>query len=98
MIGWHQQLDGHDFEQSTGVGDGQRSLACCSPWGLKESDMTEQLNRIEHSAAKPHPTTVGGENHQEYIQGIHAKGRTGNSSCLKESLERQRMTLMKDIP
>ena len=36
--------DGHEFEQAPGVGDGQGSLACCSPWGHKESDMTEQLN------------------------------------------------------
>ena len=38
------QLDGHEFEQALGVGDGQESLACCSPWGCKESDMTEWLN------------------------------------------------------
>ena len=44
MVGWHHQLDGHESEQAPGVGDGQGSLACCSPWGLKESDMTEQLN------------------------------------------------------
>ena len=44
MVGWHHFLDGHEFEQALGVGDGQRSLACCSPWGHKESDMTEQLN------------------------------------------------------
>ena len=44
MIGWHHQLDGHAFEQGLGVGDGQGSLACCSPWGLKESDTTERLN------------------------------------------------------
>ena len=42
-IGWHHQLDGHEFEQALGVGDGQRSLACCSPWDHKESDMTELL-------------------------------------------------------
>jgi len=41
MVGWHHQLDGHEFEQDLGVGDGQGSLACCSPWGRKESDMTE---------------------------------------------------------
>ena len=41
LIGWHHQLDGHEFEQTLGVGDGQGSLACCSPWGLKESDATE---------------------------------------------------------
>ena len=47
MVGWHHQLNGHDFEQAPGVGDGQRSLACCSPWGRKESDMTERLNWTE---------------------------------------------------
>ena len=44
MVGWHHQLDGHEFEQAPGVGNGQGSLVCCSPWGCKESDMTEQLN------------------------------------------------------
>ena len=43
MAGWHHRLDGHEFEQALGVGDGQGSLACCSPWSHKESDMTEQL-------------------------------------------------------
>ena len=43
MVGWHHSLDGHGFDQALGGGDGQGSLACCSPWGLKESDMTEQL-------------------------------------------------------
>ena len=42
-VGWHHRLDGHEFEQALGV-DGQGSLACCSPWDHKESDMTEQLN------------------------------------------------------
>ena len=46
MVGWHHQLDGHVFEQAPGVGDRQESLACCSPWGLKESDTVEQLNWI----------------------------------------------------
>ena len=44
MVGWHHQLDGHKLEQVPGVGDGQGSLVCCSPWGLKESDTTERLN------------------------------------------------------
>ena len=44
MVGWHHQLNGHEFEQTPGVGDGQGSLACCSPWGHKESDITELLN------------------------------------------------------
>ena len=38
------QLDGHEFEQALGVGDGQGRLACCSPWGRKELDMTQRLN------------------------------------------------------
>ena len=47
MVGWHYQLDGHEFGQALGVGDGQGSLMCCSPCSFhvrKESDMTEQLN------------------------------------------------------
>ena len=36
MVGWHRRLDGHEFEQALGVGNGQGSLACCSPWGCKE--------------------------------------------------------------
>ena len=47
MVGWHHWLNGHEFEQALGVGEGQGSLVCCSPWGLKESDMTEWLNRTE---------------------------------------------------
>ena len=43
-VGWHHQLNGHESEQAPGVGDGQGSLVCCSPWGGKESDTTEQLN------------------------------------------------------
>ena len=44
MIGRYHRLDGYDFEQALGVGDGQGSLECCSPWGCKELDTTEQLN------------------------------------------------------
>ena len=44
MVGWHHRLNGHEFEQAPGFGDGQGSLACCSPWGYKELDTTEQLN------------------------------------------------------
>ena len=47
MVGWHHQLDGHEFEQAPGVGGGQGSLACCSPWDRKELDTTEQLNWTE---------------------------------------------------
>ena len=44
MVGWHYQLDVHEFEQALEVGDGQGSLACCSPRGHKESHTTERLN------------------------------------------------------
>ena len=43
VVGWYHRLKWHEFEQALGVGDGQGSLACCSPWGHKDSDMTEQL-------------------------------------------------------
>ena len=43
-VGWHHGLSGHEFEQTLGVGEGQGSLVCCSPWGRKESDTTELLN------------------------------------------------------
>ena len=49
MVGWHHWCDGHEFEQSLGVGDGQESLACYNPWGLKESDTTEQLSWTDGS-------------------------------------------------
>ena len=47
MVGWHHQLDGHEFEQTPGVGEGQGSLMCCSPRGRKESDGTWWLNSKE---------------------------------------------------
>ena len=47
MVGWHHQLDGHEFEQALGAGDGQEGLACCDSWGRKESDTTELLNGTE---------------------------------------------------
>ena len=47
MAGWHHWLDGHEFEWTSGVGDGQGGLACCDSWGRKESDTTERLNWTE---------------------------------------------------
>ena len=49
MAEWYYQLDGHEFEQAPGAGDRQGSLACCSPWGHKKSDMTERLYSLSHS-------------------------------------------------
>ena len=45
MVGWHHEVNGHQLGQTPGDGEGQRGLACCSPWGHKESDLTEQLNK-----------------------------------------------------
>ena len=44
IVGWHHLLNGHGFEQTPGDSEGEESLACCSPWGHKESDITEQVN------------------------------------------------------
>ena len=48
MVGWHHQLNGLEFEQTPGDGEGQGSLACYSPWGCKELDITERLNSNTH--------------------------------------------------
>ena len=50
MVGWYHSLDGHEFEQAPGDGEGQGSLVCCSPWGHKESDATEKLNNNNQSS------------------------------------------------
>jgi len=47
MAGWHHRLDGHEFELTPGVGDGQGGLVCCGSWGRKESDATDRLNSTE---------------------------------------------------
>ena len=44
MVGWHHRLNGHEFEQTPGDGEGQGSLVSCGPWGCRESDMTKSLN------------------------------------------------------
>ena len=49
MVGWHHQLNGHEFEQAAGDGKEQGTLVCCSPWGCKQLDMTKQLNNNHHS-------------------------------------------------
>ena len=72
MVGWHHQLDGHEFEQAPGVGDGWGSLACCSPWGRKELDMTKQLVWTENVVQGPE--RVSEDNAGEeliIIPGIH---------------------------
>ena len=58
-VGWHHLLNGHEFEQALGDGEGQGSLTCCSPWGHKESDMTEKLNNfLGFCSQKVIPVTI----------------------------------------
>ena len=52
MVGWHHWLNGHEFEQALGVGDGQGGLVCCSPWCHKELDTTEWLNWTDNTSSK----------------------------------------------
>ena len=65
MAGWHHQLDGHEFEWTPGVGDGQEGLACCDSWGHKESDTTEQLNWTEFLIWMKTQKTLNNENNLE---------------------------------
>ena len=55
MVGWHHRLNGYEFEQAPGDGEGQGSLECCSPWGHKESDMTEQQNNNNTGSQRTDP-------------------------------------------
>ena len=60
MVRWHHRLSGHEFEQTLGVGEGQGSLMCCGPWGLKESDTTEQVNSNLMGGGGSAETRAGG--------------------------------------
>ena len=64
MVGWHHQLDGHEFEHAPGVGDRQGSLVCYSPWGWKESDTTEWLNWTEKWSISCRISAEGCHSHQ----------------------------------
>ena len=54
VVGWHHQLNGHEFEQTPRGSEGQGSLVCCSPWSGKESDTTELLNKKAESIILHH--------------------------------------------
>ena len=73
MVGWHHWLNGHEFEQALGVGDGPGSLACCSPWGHNESEMTE-LNWLSW-----HNAGLSCLNLHNTMKGLH--GKYGNFKC-----------------
>ena len=59
MVGWHHQLNGHEFEQVPGDGEGQGGLVCCSSWGRRESDTTEQLNWTELNQTQKYLSSEG---------------------------------------
>ena len=65
MVVWHHLLNGHEFEQVLRVGDGQGSLACCNPWGWRESDTTEQLNWTEYQLDSRYLQWLG--THRDYV-------------------------------
>ena len=64
MVGWHHCLNGHEFELTPGDSKGQGNLACCNPWGGKESDMTEQLNNNNNIKEAWKSDGGDGENYQ----------------------------------
>ena len=66
VVGWHHRLDGHESEQAPGVGDGQAGLACCSPWGRKESNMTQQLTQYAFFLSVDGKETEPSENASEF--------------------------------
>ena len=91
MVGWHHQFNGHEFKPIPEDSEGQGSLACCSSWGHKESDTTEQLNRTGSSDGKEPACNVGDPGS---IPGLKRSPgeRHGNPlqySCLENPMERE---------
>ena len=71
MVGWHHQFNGHEFVQTPGDGEGQESLACCSPWHLKESDMTEWLTKQQLLAIHRKSLQTSGTNNFQVNEWIY---------------------------
>ena len=67
MVGWHHRLNAHEFEQALGDGEGVRRLVCCSPWGHKESDTTEQLSNNHQDYAEFSETNCYCKCHKDYM-------------------------------
>ena len=91
MVGWHHWLDGHEFEQALGIGDRQRSLACCSPWGRKELDTTERLNWTEWFSGKESTWQCRRQGFDPWVWKIRWR-RNGNplqDSCLDKPMDRR---------
>ena len=88
MAGWHDWLDGHEFEWTLGVGDGQGGLACCHSWGRKESDTTERLNWTELSCSVGKESTCSARD----------TGGSGSIRRLEDPLEMEILTTHSSIP
>ena len=97
LVKWHHRLGGHEFEQALRDGEGQRSLACCSPWGHKESEMTEQLNHNNVKLASLVAQTVNNlpasARDPALILGSERSPGEGNGNplqyyCLENSMDR----------
>ena len=71
MVGWHHWLNGHEFEQVLGDGEGQGSLVCCSLWGCKELDMTERLNNNEENTCEQQYPVCKNLQHPPTSQNTH---------------------------
>ena len=101
MVGWHHQLDGLEFEQAPGDGEGPGSLACCSPWGCTESDVTEQLNNNTivynniRKSKEPPPHLTPGERTGPLGQGgAHAcQGKPNDRNPARASLSGKTLAL-----
>ena len=94
MVGWHHRLNGHEFEQTPGDGEGQGSLACCSPWGRKESEKTEWLNnnnkgkilQVEEGEQSPRKLKEGDKSCiRDRVAAGHVKTSGLNGSVLPEA-------------
>ena len=92
MVGWHHQLNRHDFEQAPGTGDGQGSLACCSSWSRKESDTTERLNWTEYIwssqvalVVRNSPANAGNKTDSGFNPALGRSPGEGNGNPLQHS-------------
>ena len=102
MVGWYHQLDGQEFDQALGVGDGQGSLVCCNPWGHKESDTTEwlsnwtELNWTEGGLTPweliPNKSVQGGV--QQHLPSANGYPNQIFLSCKVKAQEEEKMFLM----
>ena len=96
MVGWHHWLNGQEFEQALGDGDGQGSLACCSPWGRKESDTIEQLNWTECPNKNLSLFYIGLE-YKHWMVKITADGDCSHEIKICLLLEKKAMTNLDSI-